>query len=342
MVAHDDYRKAFHAVFICDNNYVMPTLIAISSLKENSSPENIYIIHICTVGLSSENADTFKNLSSEKFKILIHDFAINDYLEKIRFIRQKSHVTPAALLKFDLPAIISEDVNTVLYLDSDVVIIKNIDELFMIDLENYYAAAVYDFWKFQMSLYNGTAEAATNNHKFYFNSGVVLFNLKKFREENISQILWSKKLKYANDPEQKSFLMDQDILNEVFSERCFHLPIKYNFNNAFINYKKVDFINNIYGTEYANSEAMKEDIKIIHYVGEQKPWKYFNVKCREEWEYYYQKSGHEINNLNRKKLRTGILNNIRKMLFMIKTKGIIGFLIYLFKKRSFFKGSAII
>ena len=47
---------------------------------------------------------------------------------------------------------------------------------------------------------------------FYFNSGVMLLNLKKMRQNHISEELWDAKLKSHNiDSHGKGGLMDQDV-----------------------------------------------------------------------------------------------------------------------------------
>jgi lipopolysaccharide biosynthesis glycosyltransferase len=69
----------------------------------------------------------------------------------------------------------------ILYLDIDTIILGNITSLLNIDLHNYPVAAVKDFGNI-----NHLNKILPNNSSFYFNTGVMLLNLDKWRAENIS------------------------------------------------------------------------------------------------------------------------------------------------------------
>ncbi len=82
-----------------------------------------------------------------------------------------------AFARILIPELIKED--KVLYLDCDIVVNANLDELFNIDLENKWVCGVRD--------YQVPAE---------FNSGMLLINNKKWKESNIVASLLEK----AKDP----------------------------------------------------------------------------------------------------------------------------------------------
>ncbi|MCK7489743.1 MAG: hypothetical protein MZU79_05535 [Anaerotruncus sp.] len=88
------------------------------------------------------------------------------------------YVTSAAYLKFDLPDLIPNQ-DKVLYLDGDIIIQKDLSDLFEINIKDYYAGAVKDIGLIDNDL----------NIKNYFNSGVMLLNLKLMRENNASTAL---------------------------------------------------------------------------------------------------------------------------------------------------------
>lgn len=281
-----------NVVYICDDKYAMPTRVSIVSLRENATNE--YTVHIITIGLNTRNRGLFLSLSTENFHIIIHDIEPGVYEKKTIDITQRSHVTPTALLKFELPNIL-KTVDTVLYLDSDIIINHDISELFELrDFDCCYAACVRELWK----LTDG------KTHDFYFNSGVMLFNLKKLRNEDITCKLWEKKVELLKDPHYTT--MDQDTLNIVLAKRTKELPIIYNFNPYFGEEKAFKSVS-MYFPETINSiEEISENVKIIHYVGkEDKPWVYSTARMVDIWEKYYKIIEKNEEKLTRIQLRKG-------------------------------------
>ena len=157
-------------VFITDNNYAFPTKIAIKSLIKNKNETTKYNIHIICVELNDEN---LKNLAT--LKTLDKNVSIDIIMKASIYADVQAHayVSRSALYKFQL-ANIFNNLDKILYLDSDIIVEKDLSDLFDIDLENLYAAVVSDHWSIQFMNTNGRI-----NHKDYFNSGIMLLNLKK-------------------------------------------------------------------------------------------------------------------------------------------------------------------
>ena len=268
-------------VMICDDNYCLPTAVCIQSLIENYSANEKITVHVCTFGLNDSNVKKLKSMGSHNLIVSIDLFSGEKYENRIREISQKSHVTPTALIKFELPNYFA-DLDTVLYMDSDIVVKSDITQLLFMSVNDNYLAASFEFFehlkRIQYTLKRSIGDS------FYFNSGVMLLNLKKMREDHISDSLWDYKLNKA-----KTKLMDQESLNAICSENAIHLPIKWNFNPIFCNIRYVKLINSVYGTDYCDVQSLQEDIRIIHYVGARdKPWVYKNARMRDFWERYFE------------------------------------------------------
>lgn len=322
------HKKERHIAFITDDNYVMPTHVVIRSLSENMDKNDtcIYVIHICTFGLNESNRTLLDGLHLEGIRIVRHDFSLDVYAEKFSQINQSTHVTPAALIKFDLPDIFA-DIDELLYLDSDIIVQKPIESLFEYDISDYYVAASFEFWRYLHEVY---AFGVFSMPEFYFNSGVMLLNLKKMREDGVSQKLWQAKFRQFNDRRKKEKLMDQDAFNAVCAEMCLHLPIKYNCNCYFTKGIDIAQVNAVYGTTYHSCKELKEDSVIIHYVGKaDKPWKFVQGNCVSEWEYYYEKAGYSLDALDRKQYGTGLSYRIGRFFHSIHERGIIATIKYI-------------
>lgn len=306
-------------VFICDDNYVMPTEVMIKSICYNWYGTEKLSIHICSWQLSDKNIELLNRISDNKAVINIHIADTQKYEKKMALINQNSHVTSTALLKFELANIL-EKVDQVLYLDSDMICKKDITPLLKIRLEENYIAASFDYWKYIGKQYEFQMN---NSTEFYFNSGVMLLNLNLFRNEKVVDKLWECKLRQFNpDTKGKFGLMDQDTFNEVCKDHIYPLPIKYNCNCYFTHDTDIEHINMIYGTEYRSLHEMEDDAIIIHFVGkEDKPWKYKNVACQNYWDKYYLMTGRTIDSLNRVTIKKGIKYYATRIKTSIQVRG---------------------
>lgn len=262
--------------FICDDNYCMPTAVCIKSIIDNYKSSETINIHVCTFGLNSVNVEKLRRMGTQTVKVVDHVFVKKDFESQLNLISQKSHVTPTALIKFELPNYFHY-LDTILYLDSDIVVKSDISELLHMEINDYYMAASFEFFEYLTRIQYSLKRAPSDD--FYFNSGVMLLNLKKMREDDISSLLWEYKLNKA-----RTKLMDQESLNAICSSNTFHLPIKWNFNPIFKNQRYVKYINRVYDTDYQNITDLENDVRIVHYVGaKDKPWKYENARMRNYW-----------------------------------------------------------
>lgn len=162
----------------------------------------------------------------------------------------------------------------VLYLDSDMVINCNLNEIFKIDFDRQEILAVRDTATqiFHLSRNKERLKYMKNimkiqNEENYFNSGMIMFNIK-----NIKLSEYRKKLFKAFEIEDLLY-PDQDILNIIFENRVKFLETKWNlccgdfvWDNAFIN-----LVSNKDRQEYENALS---NPKIIHYTSPRKPWNY--------------------------------------------------------------------
>jgi len=135
----------------------------------------------------------------------------------------------------------------------------------------------------------------------YYNSGVILFNIKACQQKNIVQQLLDGCLLYPN-----SKFPDQDIINIVGKEDIVSASFIYNAQILSTSSQSINFFNN----------NMKE-IKILHYVGEQKPW---SIKGNPFELFYFQIW---IKSLWKKDLHLLMFKRYRRFLFaQVKMDGV--------------------
>jgi len=273
-----------HICFICDDNYKIPTIVAINSLKRNINRSGglQYVCHIVSFGLSDDSIKAFSALGENGFDVQIKIVDDKNFKERLNQVHQRTHVTQSALLKFELPNLFS-NYDKVLYLDSDVLIRSDISDVFSIDISNSYMAASTEYWgRYNELRYHFSHR---NGENWEFNAGFMLFNIQKMLKDGVIAKLWQAKMS------SQSFLMDQACLNTVIGQDYYHLSIRYNFNPMFSGPFNVPYINEVYNTDYSSMEDVMDDAAVIHYVShEAKPWVYKDVAFGELWLNEYEKA----------------------------------------------------
>ena len=269
----------YDIVFITDNKYVVPTVVAITSLIANKEKSHFYNVHIITTNLTFYNRHLLKRLNTETVDIDIIDKS--DLVCQYAHIDQNRHVTPSALLKFFLPDIFP-NLNKILYLDSDIILQKGFEDIFNTELGNSYAAVVKDI----LCKLNRKHMIKFNiNNDFYFNTGVLLLNLKKMREENIAQKLIDYRIN------NKNYFMDQDTFNAVIGSNVKYISYKYNFLNYYLEKlspKELSIFYDEYMPKYPI--LIYKNCSIVHLGGVYKPWIYKMGYLSRLYKRYWKKS----------------------------------------------------
>lgn len=257
-------------VFITDNNYILPTSVAIQSLIKNKNSETVYDIHVLAIDVLKEKEDKVLALKREDASITFHDFE-----NKYEGIGTKHlYVSKAALFKFDIANVLPT-LNKVLYLDGDIVVNSDLSELYNIDIENVYAGVVKD-----LICIVRDKDHERINQPTYWNSGVMLLNLEKIRNNNIPDALKTVNLQYSFDKHH-----DQDTLNRVFNQEVKYLSPKYNYFTFYQDYKDKD-LQLVFELSKEEVKAIRKNAAIIHYAGS-KPWKNKNALYSKLWLQYY-------------------------------------------------------
>ena len=257
-------------VFCTDDNYVPFLLVAILSLIRNASYYvNVYVLHD---GLCTENTNRLmrlQNLHKDDFSITPLD--MREHFNKIT-VNSTNRFSRSAWFRLYIPQLFN-DYKKVIYLDSDIIVRGDIAELDEEEVGGLLIGAVADkVMQANFSSYLQSKEIPQNE---YFNSGVIVFNIKECVNNNIFQ----RCIEYITGAIEYSF-PDQDILNLVFNNKVRVLDEKWNYQ-WHRHFGKI-----IFKYRYAEKRSL-DDIAIIHYTSEFKPWVIKNNEYAKEWWKYY-------------------------------------------------------
>jgi len=257
-------------VLASDNNYAQHLGVTIASLLLNNENEKF---HIFVFG--NEISDINKKKIDEI--ISMHKATILEYIDFNAKVFENMNIGRLSIATyFRLLMPLHINVDKLLYLDVDIIINKPINELYNTELSNYYVAAVEDAWRTREYCNKlGMAENAK-----YFNAGVLLVNLKKWKDEQ----LFDKFINYQKNSPFDLESHDQDIFNAIFNGNWKRLSLKFNQyeKNPDLDYKK---LKNFFSDDEI-LEAQKEPV-IIHFIGGRKPWHYRNEHIQKDlyWKY---------------------------------------------------------
>ena len=161
--------------------------------------------------------------------------------------KKQAHISSIAYARYFIPDYIQED--TVLYLDCDLLINDKLDGLFEQDVREHYLAAIRDA--------NGQG----------FNTGVLLINNKKCRQEKLKERLIEQSILTTKEVEEgrfEHFNGDQTIFNQVLQDDWLELDRAYNLQ---VGHDIVALYNN-----WQEHLAFNGKPVVIHFTTYRKPW----------------------------------------------------------------------
>lgn len=237
-----------------DENYAQHVGVTMASCLANCNPEMPIEFYILNNGISHQQKDRLKIITKElggSVEIIDVD------KDSIEIPHESKHITSAAYLRLLMPELLPKSVEKAIYLDCDLIVRHDISELWNTDLSGYFLAGVTDLVRDTMK------EIEIPDGKMCFNSGVMLIDLKKWRESHVSE----KALRYARENNR----LDQDSLNHVLWDHWLELDPKWNVYRPLLRrYYKLSYKGDL---EQCYVDALK-DPAIIHFTGTIKAWHY--------------------------------------------------------------------
>jgi UDP-glucose/galactose:(glucosyl)LPS alpha-1,2-glucosyl/galactosyltransferase len=158
-------------------------------------------------------------------------------------------------------------IGRVLYLDSDLLILDDLQALYDIELGDYYLAAVTQPTLAQV-LPRLRDTLGLPDADSYFNSGVMTLDLGRLRStDTVAQVL-----AFINERRGPMPWADQDPLNAALHDHRFHLSPRWNLMTPVF-----ELPASMMPWSEADIRAAIADPAVIHFIGEHKPWHY---RCR--------------------------------------------------------------
>lgn len=271
-------------VILCaaDDHYVRPLAVMLHSAATTLRPGSFLQVLLLDGGISESS---WIGLKETLLDLPIEIHVIRPDKNEVADLGISHHITHTAYFRLLAARLLPTNIDKVIYLDSDVLVRADLTELWNLDVADQYCLAAIDVacpfidarqadQRFKSAIpYLATISPVRNWRELgldgaapYFNSGVMLINLKRWREERVEEKL----LACLRDHQPYVWCWDQYALNVVFAGNWKPLPARWNQGAHTFEFPDV----NSYPIEVTEFETMRDNPALIHFTTEYKPWKY--------------------------------------------------------------------
>jgi lipopolysaccharide biosynthesis glycosyltransferase len=269
-------------VAAADDNYALPLAVTIRSAIDTLRPGQMLVVNILDGGILPATKDRLAR-SWEAPNVQIR--WLSPPIERIRDLKTESHLNLVTYLRLFMPALLPPEQSRVLFLDADMLVRRDLTDLWRVELGEAPIAAVNDFYTPYLNTRETISrrsicddnpekclpvpnyrELGLKGSAGYFNAGVMLVNLRKWRELDV----FHRATELVRKHTEHVRYCDQYALNVLFSETWLPLDPRWNQNSNLWVWK---------GPEDGALDpklfpSLRGDPWIIHFTWTAKPWHY--------------------------------------------------------------------
>lgn len=274
-------------VVLCaaDDHYIRPLAVTLHSAASHLGDGHHLHVILMDGGISAAN---FEGLRETLLDLPISVNVLKINKQEVSDLVTSHHITHTAYFRLLAGRLLPDQIKRVIYLDSDVLVKADLTELWDQPLGDQYCLAASDIACPFVDAYEKQRQAPEITKSIpylaaiapipnwrqlelspvepYFNSGVMVLNLERWRREAIDRKL----LKCLRVNASFVWCWDQYALNVVFAQQWGALPSKWNQGAHVFEYPDETFS----PIDKESFVAMRDNPAIIHFTTEFKPWKY--------------------------------------------------------------------
>ena len=305
-------------VYTVDNKFVPQLATGICSVCENNKDVDI-CFYVVSKGITQTNKNKLKEFVENYGKkiIIIELSNVKDYID---FDFDTSSWNDIVLARLFFDRLLPNDVDKIIYLDGDTMVRGSLKDLWSLNLDNYVIGAVVE----PTANKERKQAIGLDLTRPYYNAGVLLINMKKWKEMNAGNIV----LNFYKEHQGRLFANDQCAINGSLKNYILQIPIGYNFCNSYRFYNYKTLVKMMKPTKFISKEEYVRQCNnpiIIHFLGEERPWRVGNKHTyTQEYMSYWNKTPWADTNLelgweNYFKL-FNLFNSIMKFFPMLRYK----------------------
>ena len=191
--------------------------------------------------------------------------------ERLGPVTDDCHFTPASYSRLLIPELVPGHVRRAVYLDADVLVMRDLSPLFSVELGGALVGAVRDY--FTGSTVDEQSGVRERTHpRPYFNAGLLVIDVAGWRGTGLAE----QAMRYARTGNEPLRWADQDALNAVV-ESWHELDYRWNVQQRPTSLFAADFVRTYTPTEeriYRERWNLYRAAAVLHFIGRTKPWSY--------------------------------------------------------------------
>lgn len=246
-------NSTIHIALTLTDSFWALAYAAARSISVTSRRPDLLHFHIVHEGLQADHHEVLASLATEfGVQLSYYDISDNaDVADMSRTLRNTKRYPKIVYSRLLLDRILPPDIERVLYLDSDILVLGDLTELFNTDLEGHSLGAVGDI----LALFQRLGHDLRARREFstpgeqWFNGGVLLWDLRKCAAADIPG--YAHELPTRMDISRLFF--DQDLANMKFANQWKPLNWRYNVMAP-------------------KAGHQSQSPVIIHFTNKKKPW----------------------------------------------------------------------
>lgn len=245
--------------------YIKPLKVMLYSLSYNTSAYDVIKTYLLYNSLNEEEVTEIKDFCCTKCNnMLLIPIKVSDSFNNFSL---QDRFPVESFYRLFAPFLLPEDVKKIMWIDADIIIKGDIEEVYNLDTHGKAIMAIRDIGNATV-VGESIERLGMSHNSIYVNSGVVIFDLEKIRR------VWSLQsmTDYLFSIKERLLWPDQDAINLMFEGDKKVLPEKWNYQITY-NYEITE--------EALNTSA------VVHYIGPVKPWEIEYVPKQKYlyWEY---------------------------------------------------------
>jgi len=281
-----------HVVLAADDRFAMPLAVTVRSLAECLQPGRALRLFVIDGGISDANRQ--KLIQSWPASIKEVNW-INAPTDLLTGLDVKGHVTVATYFRILIPELLPADVQRVLYLDADLLVRSDVTQLWEMDFGDRLCLAVQDL---AAPYVNSLIPSLQSKHPQlaagqpcpirnyrdlglaadlpYFNGGVLMIDLARWRAENLS----TQFVNCLRDNAEDLLWWDQYALNVVLAGKAKMVDPRWNQGETVYRFESWEESH----LDQLSFEQVRNDPYIVHFTSTFKPWHFFTKHpYRQAW-----------------------------------------------------------
>ncbi|MBV1855317.1 glycosyltransferase family 8 protein [Catellatospora tritici] len=243
--------------FAFDEGYAGHARVALESVLDSHDRDDITFWLLTTDTVAKEQEQSLRRQLAGRGRL--HLLTTGDAFRALPVAEHESltYLSPGMYLRLLLPDLV-DGPGRLLYLDSDVQVCGELGPLWQLPLADAPLAAVRDAFTDRFDMWGGIPGAGPQHpgDAPYFNSGVLLINMDRWRELRVTE----RCLAYLAEYGGSLRFPDQDALNLVAFEQWLRLPPRWNHMCSYLL------------EPMTPGQRAAQDVRVMHFAGPRKPW----------------------------------------------------------------------